>query len=118
MNARETGNIGEDFTARFLKEKGCEIVARNFTVRGGELDIVAKKGSVLHIVEVKTRKPGALSSGDEAITPDKISHIIRAANEFVRKNGLEISCVFDVAIVELNGKIVTGFRYIQRAFTA
>ena len=98
--------------------KGCEILDRNFCIRGGELDIVAKKGNLLHIVEVKTRKAGALSGGDEAITPKKISRIIRAAGAYINVRELDMSCVFDVAIVELKGEEVTGFKYIQRAFTA
>ena len=118
VTSREIGNIGEDYTVRYLKSKGCEILERNFCIRGGELDIVAKKGNLLHIVEVKTRKAGALSSGDEAITPKKISRIIRAANAYICAHELEMSCVFDVAVVELSGSEVTGFKYIQRAFTA
>ena len=31
---------------------------------------------------------------------------------------VEKGCVFDVAVVELRGREVVGFRYIQRAFTA
>lgn len=118
MTSRDIGNIGEEYTVRFLVSKGCEILERNYCIRGGELDIVAKKGNLLHIVEVKTRKAGALSSGDEAITPKKISRIIKAANTYITTHELEMSCVFDVAIVETISCEVTGFKYIQRAFTA
>lgn len=118
MTSREIGNIGEDYTAEYLASKGCEILCRNFCIRGGELDIVAKKGGLIHIVEVKTRKRDALSGGDEAITPQKIARIIKAANAYLLKNEAEQSCVFDVAVVELCGKRVVGFKYIQRAFTA
>lgn len=34
MTSREIGDIGEEFTAQFLIKKGCEILERNFTVRG------------------------------------------------------------------------------------
>ncbi len=118
MTSREIGNIGEEYTACYLVEKGCEILDRNYCIKGGELDIVAKKGSVIHIVEVKTRRPGALSGGDEAITPAKISRIIKAANSYIASRDIDLSCVFDVAVVELRGREVVGFRYIQRAFTA
>lgn len=118
MTSREIGNIGEDYTANFLISKGCEILERNYCIRGGELDIVAKKGNLLHIVEVKTRKVGSLSSGDEAITPKKISRIVKAAKAYISAHELDMSCVFDVAIVELKGVEVMGFKYIQRAFTA
>lgn len=118
LTKKEIGNLGEEYTVRFLRSKGCEILARNFTVRGGELDIVAKKGDILHIVEVKTRKPDPLSSGAEAITPKKIANVVRAASEYIARNEIDLSCVFDVAIVEVDGGEVIGFEYIQRAFTA
>lgn len=118
MTSRDIGNIGEEYTASFLREKGCDILARNYCIRGGELDIVAQKGSLIHVVEVKTRKRGALSAGGEAITPKKISRIVKAANAFLTANDLDLSVVFDAAIVELEGEKVVKFEYIQRAFTA
>ena len=62
MTRKEIGDLGEDFTARYLEERGCEILCRNFRIRGGEIDIIAKKGELLHIVEVKSRKPMPLTS--------------------------------------------------------
>ncbi len=118
MTSREIGNIGEEYTAEFLREKGCEILDRNYCIRGGELDIVAKKGELIHIVEVKTRRRGALSGGEEAFTPKKISRILRAAKAYLSAKELDMSCVFDAAIVELDGAEVVKFEYIQRAFTA
>lgn len=118
MTTREIGNIGEDFTADFLLKKGCMILGRNFTIRGGEIDIIAQKGNVIHFVEVKTRKLRPLSPGEEAITQSKISHILKAANVYISKNEIELSCVFDVAIVTVANGSVRDFKYIQRAFNA
>ncbi len=118
MTTREIGNIGENYTAKFLEKNGCEILKRNFTIKGGEIDIVAKKGDIIHFVEVKTRKPNPLVTGDEAIRPEKIKHIIKTAKVYVNRFNIDCSCVFDVAVVEVTGTKVTGFKYIQRAFTA
>lgn len=118
MTPKEIGNIGENYAAEYLISKGCDILARNFRIRGGELDIVAKKGELLHVVEVKTRRPDPLSSGGDAVTPQKQAFIIKAAEAFLRKYELDISCVFDVALVEVHNGKVTDFKYIQRAFTA
>lgn len=118
MNTRQIGNLGEDYTVRFLEKNGCEILNRNFTIKGGEIDIVAKKGDIIHFVEVKTRKPNPLVTGDEAIRSEKIKHIIKTAKVYVKRFNIDCSCVFDVAVVELTGTRVTGFKYIQRAFTA
>ncbi len=116
MTSREIGDIGEEFTAQFLIKKGCEILERNFTVRGGEIDIIAKKGNLIHFVEVKSRKHNPLSGGEEALTKTKISRIIRAAHEYIGRNDIADSAVYDAAIVEINGGVVTGFDYIQSAF--
>ncbi len=118
MTNKEIGNIGEEFTSKFLESKGCEILARNFTIRGGEIDIIAKKGTVIHFVEVKARKKAPLVSGDQAITKSKIAHIVRTANAYINKFEIDCNCVFDVAIVEVDNGNVTDFKYIQRAFTA
>ncbi len=118
MTSKEIGNIGEKFTADFLVEKGCEILARNFTVKGGEIDIVAKKGELIHFVEVKARKKSPLESGDKAITEAKKKHVIKAAYAFLSKFEIDCNCVFDVALVEIDNGDVTDFKYIQRAFTA
>ena len=51
---RKAGNIGEDAVCGFLVRHGYEIIKRNFTVRGGEIDIIAKKADIIAFVEVKT----------------------------------------------------------------
>ena len=116
MTSREIGNLGEDYTASFLVSRGAKILERNYTVRGGEIDIIAQKGIINHFVEDKTRKKNPLTTGGEAITPAKIARIIHAAKSYICQNGIELSSVFDVALVEVSLGRVTGFEYIQRAF--
>jgi putative endonuclease len=48
------GRVGEDFSCEYLKKNGFKIIDRNYLRRWGEIDIVAKKGNILHFVEVKT----------------------------------------------------------------
>ena len=54
---RKAGNIGEDAVCGFLVRHGYEIIKRNFTVRGGEIDIIAEKADIIAFVEVKTLLP-------------------------------------------------------------
>lgn len=118
MTSKEIGNIGEDYTADFLRSKGCKILARNFAIVGGEIDIIAEKEQLIHFVEVKSRKRNSLQTASNAVTPTKIKRIVKTASEFIVKNHIEYSCVFDVACVEIDNGKVTGFEYFQRAFTA
>ena len=59
---RKAGNIGEDAVCGFLVRHGYEIIKRNFTVRGGEIDIIAEKADIIAFVEVKTREHGFYSA--------------------------------------------------------
>ena len=54
---------------------------RNYTVRGGEIDIIAKKNDCVAFVEVKTRKLDAFQSGEEAVTKSKQKRIIKTAKK-------------------------------------
>ena len=52
---RRLGAQGEELAARHLEARGCEVVARNFRTRFGELDLVARNERFLVFCEVKTR---------------------------------------------------------------
>lgn len=70
-NAKTIGNTGENAVCDFLMRNGYEIIKRNFTIKGGEIDIIALKEKTVAFVEVKTRKPNALVDGESAITEKK-----------------------------------------------
>ncbi len=53
--SQRTGEVGEDIAVRYLLGKGYSIVERNYTKKWGEIDIVAKKGTMLYFVEVKAK---------------------------------------------------------------
>lgn len=48
------GKIGEDCACKYLQKKGYTIIDRNYLKKWGEIDIVAKKGSKVHFIEVKS----------------------------------------------------------------
>ncbi len=116
MNKSDTGKFGESFVADYLAGKGYNIVARNFRIKGGEIDIIAENGSYMAFVEVKTRKPDSLVSGFEAVDRRKKGFIIRAASEYCRKNPTMLQPRFDVAQVVFDGSNVLDMDYIENAF--
>jgi len=62
----------------FLRDRGCEIVATNLRVGRLELDIVAREGPVIAVVEVRSRGAGAWTSGLGSIDRQKRERIRRA----------------------------------------
>ena len=79
MQSREAGLRGEQAAAEWLIANGFELLHRNWRSGRYELDIVALREGVLHVVEVKCRRSGALSPPEEAMTPRKFAALMRAA---------------------------------------
>lgn len=50
----EIGKLGEDLAAKWLFDKGFQIIQRNYLKKYGEIDIVARGTVKLHFVEVKS----------------------------------------------------------------
>src|SRR3989344_2498952 len=89
MNNRSTGNFGEELACKFLQKQGYKILERNFRIRGGELDIVAKdKNGDIVFVEVKARNTHEYGDPAESISPWKIRFLIRAVQFYLLKNNL------------------------------
>ena len=116
-NSRKTGDIGEQATAEFLQRHGYEILDRNYTVRGGEIDIIAAKNGTTVFVEVKTRKEDPLEEGEQAITPLKKKRIVAAAQRYIDEVMKNCEpCRFDVAVVTVSDKAVKHLKYYVNAF--
>jgi putative endonuclease len=80
------GKYGEDLAARHLVGAGFTIVVRNWRCAAGEIDIVARDGDALVIVEVKTRTSSAFGSPAEAITEHKADKLRELALMWLREH--------------------------------
>lgn len=80
---KKMGKLGEDIACSYLERTGYSIVARNYTVRGGEIDIVAQDHDFLVFVEVKCRENDRFSKACEAVDAKKIVHLVAAAERFI-----------------------------------
>jgi putative endonuclease len=116
MDKKELGDRGERIAALYLEKKGYAILRRNYRVKGGEIDIIAEKESVIAFVEVKTRTPDYISDGFDAITKTKQKLIIRASAVYSQQNPHDLQPRFDAVRIVIDGKKVTGFNYIENAF--
>ena len=82
------GSYGEDVAARFLVEAGLTVLARNWRCELGEIDVVARDGSTLVIVEVKTRSSVSHGTPFEAITERKLHRLERLGIAWMRARGV------------------------------
>jgi putative endonuclease len=102
------GRLGEDLAARHLAAQGYEIVDRNWRCREGELDIVARDGECLAMVEVRTRRGTALGSPEESITPAKQQRLVVLADAYVMAHDWSGYWRIDVVAIEMDrrGKLL------------
>ena len=75
---RQLGIQAEERAALHVQQRGYQIVARNFRCRTGELDIVAKRGQLLLIIEVRLRSSAGFGGAAASITVRKRARIVRA----------------------------------------
>ena len=111
------GNRGEELAAAFLERNGLRIVERNFRCKGGEIDIVAKEGSTLVFVEVKSRKTLTYGVPQLAVTPFKQRQISKAALTWLARNRLhDTPARFDVIAILLEDNYRHQIEHIKNAF--
>lgn len=98
-NKRQTGKSYEELAIKFLEDKGYFIIERNFQVRHGEIDIIARDRSTLVFVEVKYRASSSSGHPLEAVTYGKQKKICKSALFYMNKNKISpdnTSIRFDV----------------------
>lgn len=96
--SQRTGAAVEQAAMVYLQKQGLRCVARNFTSRTGEIDLIMRSDSCLVFVEVRYRRDVRFGGGAASITRDKQLKLIRTAEYFLlRHRGYRsMPCRFDV----------------------
>ncbi|HCQ5548944.1 TPA: YraN family protein [Clostridioides difficile] len=114
MNNKEKGDFGEEIAVNYLLSKGARILEKNYRLKIGEIDIIAKMGREVIFVEVKSRSNIKFGYPCESISYKKRKKIIGIANYYIIKNNLNNTPVrFDVIEVYLLEKRIN---HIVNAF--
>ena len=116
---RAQGDAAEERARRHLERSGFTIVERNFRTRGGEIDIVARKGDALVVVEVRSREVPGFGTPEESVTSAKRRRIVAAARQYLSKVPPSSwrEARFDVIAIEGSGDAVE-LRHYPAAFDA
>ena len=101
MNNLSTGKNGEDLAVKYLMGKGFNIHERNWRWRHVEIDIIASKNNVLHIVEVKTRTGYTFGYPEESVTKDKMKQLKKGAEEYQYLHSQWKHICFDVLAITI-----------------
>ncbi len=100
---RTVGLIGENAASEFLENLGYCIVERNYRCSLGEIDIIARDGKYLVVVEVRTRTDTRFGGPEESITAKKAWRLKRLAEQYLRSvSPVEIFCRIDLVAVMID----------------
>jgi putative endonuclease len=103
--ARSLGNFGERVAASHLESKGYAVLERNWSVREGEIDLIASRGRDLVFVEVRSRRGRSMGLPEESITGRKATHVRAAAAAYMQQNPeAPPNARIDVVVLELDAK--------------
>lgn len=94
------GDAGEDAALAHLQKHGLVLVERNFSCRGGELDLVMRDGATVVFVEVRRRASGAFGGAAASIGRAKQARLQAAAHTWLRRYRLPPACRFDVVAID------------------
>ena len=96
---KDTGRLGEELAERHLKEKGYQIVKKNFSTRFGEIDIICLDKNITVFVEVKTKRGLDFGTPEEMYTKSKADRVKRMASVYLE--GKETNCRIDMVAIVL-----------------
>ncbi len=111
----DLGKQGEELAVDFLQQNGYEILETNWTFQKAEIDIIAQKGTILAVVEVKTRSSLEFGLPQEFVKTKKIQLLVKAVNEYVVSNDLDVEVRFDIIAVHKDAKNF-NIEHIEEAF--
>ena len=95
------GKEGEDMAARFLIEKGFEIVERNYRYKRSEIDLIVKKDKWLVFVEVKLRSSDLYGYPEDFVDYKKAKNIIDGAEQYTFDNNWQGNVRYDIVSIRL-----------------
>jgi putative endonuclease len=114
MKTTERGRRAESAAKTYLEMRGFSIIEQNFRRPRCEIDIVAMKNNVVHLVEVIYRHDDADSVSLEAITATKLRQMRFAADIWVEETKWHSGYV--LSTIEITGEDYSIMSFVENAF--
>lgn len=114
----ELGKKGESIAREYLLSKGYQVLEQNWRWRRKEIDIVARQGTEIVVVEVKTRLENFSAEPYESVTLHKIRNIVEVADHWLKFTRTDLECRFDVISITVKNDGSHALEHFTDAFTA
>ena len=111
----ELGKQGELIARDFLERNGYQILETNWHYGHAEIDIIARKGDILAVIEVKTRTSDHYGKPETFVNKKKINHLKNAVNYYVKTNNLDVEIRFDIISI-IKNQYVEKVEHLENAF--
>ncbi len=111
----ELGQEGERLATNFLLKKGYEILETNYRHRKAEVDIIARTGDTVVLVEVKTRSTPDFGNPQDFVKPKQIQLLVKALHHYIVSRNLEVEVRFDIIAI-IKNKQGTRLEHLEDAF--
>jgi len=99
---KQIGRLGENLAAKYFENHGHTILARNFSAKCGEIDLIVEKDNQIFIVEVKTRRTQTFGWAEETISRKKLQNIISTYEIFRRQRKMAEFSELLICVIEIN----------------
>ena len=110
------GRHCEVMARNYLEENGYVILDTNWRSGHKEIDIIAKEGNMLVIVEVKARKNEDLANAEDAVNEKKIRNLVHATHNYILMKELNCDTRFDIITLRLDQNGEYRLNHIKDAF--
>lgn len=112
----ELGKKGEEIAVGYLKKEGYKILARNWFYDHKEIDIIARQGEEIVVVEVKTREGDYFEEPWEAVSTRKIRNLVEAADAWLNQRNIDLETRFDVISIIFSDDVHYELTHFPGAF--
>ncbi|TXD50087.1 YraN family protein [Polaribacter sp. IC073] len=111
----DLGEKGEKLAIDFLLKNDYKILEKNYRYLKAEVDIIAQKGAILAVVEVKTRSTDYFGNPQDFVNPKKIKLLLSAIDYYVIDKDLDVEVRFDIIAI-IHQKNKTKIEHLEDAF--
>lgn len=105
---RKFGDVGEKIAYKYLKSNDYSIIKRNYQIKFGEIDIIAKKNKEIIFIEVKTSNVQSLICPEENLTRSKLNKLSKTIEIYLSSNVIPETHTWRLDLISIKLNTETG----------